>query len=173
MFPDEIDPADIEEKPFRNEMPRHFALRMAKEKAHRVASKHPNAYVLAADTVVCRGRRILPKAETLSDAKFCLKFLSGNRHNVWTAVYLITGNTNATSRSVQTIVKFKRLTEKEVCAYVKSNEWREKAGGYAIQGYASVFVTWISGSYSNIVGLPLFETNALLESSGYSKKIRE
>jgi len=173
VFPDVIDPAEIEEIPFRNEMPHHFALRMAKEKAHGVASRHPNAFVLAADTVVCRGRRILPKAETPSEAKFCLELLSGNRHNVWTSVYLIPGDTKASSRTVQTLVKFKRLTEGEVCAYVKSNEWQDKAGGYAIQGYASVFVSWIRGSYSNIVGLPLFETSALLEGSGYSKKPSE
>ena len=173
VFPDVIDPADIIERPFRNEMPHHFALRMAKEKAHSVVSKHPDTFILAADTVVCRGRRILPKAETPSDAKFCLEFLSGHRHKVWTAVYLISEKTITSSRSVQTTVKFKRLTESEIFAYVESNEWKDKAGGYAIQGYASVFVSWICGSYSNIVGLPLFETSALLEGSGYSKKFIE
>ena len=173
VFPEVIDPSNIEEKPFHNEMPYHFALRMAKEKAHGIAPKHPNAFVLAADTVVCRGRRILPKAENLSDAKFCLELLSGHRHKVWTAVYLISGDTKSGSRSVQTIVKFKRLTEREIFAYMESNEWQDKAGGYAIQGYASVFVSWIRGSYSNIVGLPLFETSALLEGSGYSKKFNE
>jgi septum formation protein len=163
--PDAVDPADIDETVRPRELPGPHALRLAREKAHAVAARHPDSFVLGADTVVACGRRVLPKAEDEAAARRCLELLSGRRHRVHGGVALVAPGGRTTERRVETIVAFKRLTPPEIAAYLASGEWRGKAGGYAIQGRAARFVRWLSGSYSNVVGLPLFETAALLEGS--------
>jgi septum formation protein len=166
--PATIDPADTDETPLPAEPPRAYVLRMARAKLEIVAARHPGALVLAADSVVAVGRRILPKAESESDARRCLALLSGRRHKVLGGVAMTTGAV-LRARLVETAVRFKRLETAEIEDYVRSGEWQGKAGGYAIQGHAAAFVTFISGSYSNVVGLPLFETAALLRSLGGSR----
>ncbi len=163
--PAAIDPADTDETPHRDEAPRVYAERMARAKLAAVAPRHPRALVLAADSVVAVGRRILPKAETKDEALRCLKLLSGRRHRVLGGLALAVPGGKVRTRLVETVVRFKRLEPAEVEAYVASGEWQGKAGGYAIQGRAAAFVAFISGSYSNVVGLPLFETAALLRSA--------
>jgi septum formation protein len=160
-----VDPADLDETAGKGEAPRRYALRMAEAKLAVVARRHPEALVLAADSVVAVGRRILPKAETEAQARACLALLSGRRHRVVGAVAVALGNRSRT-RLVETVVRFRRLAGDEVDAYLASGEWRGKAGGYAIQGRAARFVAFLSGSYSNVVGLPLFETAALLQAMG-------
>ena len=167
LTPDEIDPADIDETPLKNELPARHALRLAEAKARRVAERHPGAFVLAADTVVACGRRILPKAEDEATARRCLELLSGRRHRVHGGIALVTPEGRLASRRVQTIVAFKRLTAAEIADYVAAGEWQGKAGGYAVQGQAAALIPWVSGSYSNVVGLPLFETAQLLRGLGY------
>lgn len=167
MEPTEIDPAEIDETPKRAELPRDYALRMAADKAAAVAPRHPSAFILAADTVVAVGRRILPKAEKEDDARQCLMLLSGRRHRVHSAVTLIDADGQARHKLSTTIVTFKRLTEPEIAAYLADGEWQGKAGGYAIQGYAESWVRFLSGCHSGVVGLPLYETRTLLESAGY------
>jgi septum formation protein len=167
--PDEVDPADIDETPLKGELPARHALRLAAEKARLVAGRHPDAFVLAADTVVACGRRILPKAEDEATARRCLELLSGRRHRVHGGVALLTPAGRLASRRVETIVAFKRLTAAEVAEYLAAGEWQGKAGGYAIQGRAALFVRHLGGSYSNVVGLPLFETAALLAGQGYRR----
>jgi septum formation protein len=164
LEPAKIDPADIDETPRAQELPRAYALRMAEAKLAAVAARHPGAMVLAADSVVVCGRRILPKAEAEAEARACLKLLSGRRHRVMGGVAAVGPAGKVRTRLVETVVRFKRLEAAEIDAYVASGEWRGKAGGYAIQGRAAAFVDFISGSYSNVVGLPLFETVALLRS---------
>ena len=164
LEPAKIDPADIDETARPRELPRGYALRMAEAKLAAVASRHPGAIVLAADSVVVCGRRILPKAEVETEARACLKLLSGRRHRVMGGVAAVGPAGRVRTRLVETVVRFKRLEQAEIDAYVESGEWRGKAGGYAIQGRAAAFVDFISGSYSNVVGLPLFETVALLKS---------
>ena len=164
LEPDAIDPADTDETPKPAETPRAYALRMATAKLAVVSSRHPNAMVLAADSVVAVGRRILPKAETEAEARACLALLSGRRHKVLGGV-AVGANGQARTRLVETAVRFKRLESAEIEDYLQSGEWRGKAGGYAIQGRAAGFVAFLSGSYSNVVGLPLFETLALLKSA--------
>ena len=166
ITPDEVDPADIDETPRPGETPRSLAERLAGEKADTVAARHPQALVLAADTVVACGRRILPKAETEEVARQCLRLLSGRRHRVLSAVCLVLPGGAVRTRTVETVARFKRLEAGEIDSYIKGGEWRGKAGGYAIQGSAAIFVASINGSYSNVVGLPLFETYALLNSAG-------
>jgi septum formation protein len=161
LEPAEIDPADIDETPAPGEAPRAYALRMATAKLTAVACRHPGAVVLAADSVVVCGRRILPKAETETEARDCLALLSGRRHRVIGGVAIAVGNRSRT-RLVETTVRFRRLVADDIEAYLASGEWKGKAGGYAIQGRAACFVAFLSGSYSNVVGLPLFETAALL-----------
>ncbi len=129
-----------------------------------VEALKPNVVVLAADTVVACGRRVLPKAETEAEARKCLALLSGRRHRVLTALCALDGSGRMRQRVVETSVQMKRLSEAEIADYLASGEWRGKAGAYAIQGKASAFIPWINGSYSNVVGLPLYETAALLES---------
>jgi septum formation protein len=167
LAPDAIDPADLDETPLKAELPAQHALRLAIAKAEAVASRHPGAFVLAADTVVACGRRILPKAEDAATARRCLELLSGRRHRVHGGIAVVTPSGKLASRQVQTIVIFKRLTEPEIAGYIASEEWRGKAGGYAIQGLAALFVRQICGSYSNVVGLPLYETAALLNGQGF------
>jgi nucleoside triphosphate pyrophosphatase len=161
--PDRIVAADIDETPRPGELPRDLARRLAREKA--CAAAEPAALVLAADTVVACGRRILPKTESEDQARACLALLSGRAHQVITGLALCS-NKDLAERFVTTRVRFKRLTAREIDAYVASGEWEGKAGGYAIQGRAGKFVLSINGSYSSVVGLPLYETAALLESAG-------
>jgi septum formation protein len=171
--PDAVIPADIEEAPRRNESPRALAQRLAAEKATiaaAVARKRPEleaAITLAADTVVCVGRRILPKCEIHEEAEDCLTLLSGRAHRVYTGLSLITQLGGQRNRLVETRVRFKRLSRVEMNAYLASGEWRGKAGGYAIQGLAGAFVLRLIGSYSSVVGLPLAETANLLVGEGY------
>jgi septum formation protein len=160
VTPDEVRAADIDETPLKKETPRLLALRLARQKAEAVDA--PGALVLAADTVVAVGRRVLPKAETEAEARACLALLSGRTHRVYTAIALRTGAGTRT-RLAEARVSFKVLSPREIDAYVASNEWQGKAGGYAIQGLAARYVTNIVGSYTAIVGLPLFETANLLE----------
>ncbi len=162
VAPSAIDPAEIDESPNKAELPPVYARRMAAEKAALVAARHPGAIVLGADTVVACGRRILPKAETQAQARTCLEMLSGRRHRVHSAVTVIDGGGTARHRLSTTILTFKRLGEAETAAYLASGEWEGKAGGYAVQGYAEAFVRQLSGSHSGVMGLPLFETRALL-----------
>ncbi len=163
LEPAEIDPADIDETPAARELPRIYAMRMARSKLAAVASRHPGAVVLAADCVVVCSRRILPKTETETEARACLDRLSGRRHRVLGAVAVGFPDGTVRTRCVVTVVRFKRLTAPEIDDYLRSGEWRGKAGGYAIQGRAARFVDFLSGSYSNVVGLPLFETVNLLK----------
>jgi septum formation protein len=167
IVPQRIIAPDVDETPGKGELPRVYALRLALEKARRVAQSEGAAFVLAADTVVAAGRRILPKAETPAAIEKCLLLLSGRRHHVITAVALVAPDGNLRSRTVITRVTFKRLSTREIADYISSGEGRGKAGGYAIQGRAEAFVPTINGSYSNVVGLPLYETIALLQGVGW------
>jgi septum formation protein len=167
LMPDCIDPADIDETPRRGELPPTHAMRLAQEKAQAVIPRHPGAYILAADTVVACGRRILPKTEDEASARSCLELLSGRRHRVHGAVVLMSPDGRLVSRRVESQVAFKRLSQAEIGAYLRTGEWQGKAGGYAIQGRAAALIRWVSGSYSNVVGLPLFETTQLLAGRGY------
>jgi septum formation protein len=164
---DLIDPADIDETPRRGELPPACVLRLAREKVERVAARHPKAFVLAADTVVACGRRILPKPADEKTARRCLELLSGRRHRVHSGLALAAPDGRVAMRRVDSQVAFKRLSDEELAAYLASGEWRDKAGGYAIQGCAAALIRFISGSYSNVVGLPLFETAQLLAGRGY------
>jgi len=165
VVPDAVVPAEIDETPRAGEMPAHYARRMAAAKAAAIAGA--GALVLAADTVVAAGRRILPKTESEGEARGALSLLSGRRHRVYCAVTLIDGQGTARHRLSTSIVTFKRLGAEELDAYLAAGEWRGKAGGYAIQGRAEALVRAISGSHSGVVGLPLFETRALLRAAGY------
>lgn len=159
--------ADLDETAQKGELPTTYASRLARAKAEAVARLRPDAFVLAADTVVACGRRILPKAEEETQARRCLALLSGRRHRVLTAVALALPGGGLKERLVETAVRFKRLSLEEQAAYLASGEWRGKAGGYAIQGRAAALIPWINGSYSNVVGLPLAETAALLAGAGW------
>ena len=167
LAPDSIDPPDIDETPRRGELPPAYVMRLAEEKARTVMPRHPGAFILGADTVVACGRRILPKTEDEASARSCLELLSGRRHRVHGAIALVIPDGRLTSRRVDSQVAFKRLSDTEIMAYLRSGEWRGKAGGYAIQGRAAALIRWVSGSYSNVVGLPLFETVQLLAGRGY------
>ena len=158
---------EIDESPRKGELPRVYALRVAVAKTEVVAVKEAGSFVLAADTVVAAGRRILPKAENADEVERCLKLLSGRRHQVLTALALRPPGKPLRTRVVMTRVAFKALTSREIAAYVASGEGIGKAGGYAVQGRAEAFVRSINGSYSNVVGLPLYETLGLLEGSGW------
>jgi septum formation protein len=168
ITPGKIVAAHVDEKPLAQELPRLHALRLAVAKAEAVARLEPDALVLAADTVVACGRRILPRAENESDVRACLTLLSGRRHLVYTALAARAPNKKLRTRIVMTRVAFKKLSADEIETYVKAGEGLGKAGGYAIQGRAGVFVRFLNGSYTNVVGLPLFETSALLLSCGYA-----
>jgi len=167
VTPDRVEPADLDETPLPRELPRDHARRLARAKAEAVAARYPGAFVLAADTVVARGRRILPKAEDAVTAKRCLAMLSGESHRVWGGVALVTPDGHLSERVVETRVIFKGLDAGELASYLDSGEWHGKAGGYAIQGHAEGFVRQLVGSHSNVIGLPLFETRALLRGRGY------
>jgi septum formation protein len=165
IVPDRVLSPDIDETPARDELPRALAMRLARAKA--AAVEAPGGLVLAADTVVAAGRRILPKAGTETDARRCLALLSGRRHRVLTAVVLVAPGRRGAECLVTSTVGFARLTTQHIEAYLASGEWFGKAGGYAIQGRAAAFVRFLSGSYSNVVGLPLFETAQLLRGAGW------
>ncbi|MDQ2955124.1 MAG: Maf-like protein, partial [Pseudomonadota bacterium] len=171
--PDALQPADIDEIPKRGELPRACATRLARAKAEaalaavRLDEDLRGAYLIAADTVVAVGRRIMPKAELLDEAAQCLRLLSGRNHRVYTGICLVTPRETFRQRLVETRVRFKRLSDQDIEAYLASGEWRGKAGGYAAQGLAGSFIVKIVGSYSNVVGLPLHETIALLAGEGY------
>lgn len=167
LIPDVVDPPDVDETPRRDELPSQYARRLARDKAAAVVLRHAGAFVLAADTVVACGRRILPKADTRATVETCLALLSGRRHRVIGGVCVVAPDGRQAVRVITSQVSFKRLSSDEIAAYVESGEWEGKAGGYAIQGRAAALVPWIAGSYSNIVGLPLFETRALLVGLGY------
>ena len=162
-----IDPAELDETASKGELPPAYARRMAAEKCAAVAARHPGDFVLAADTVVAVGRRILPKAESAEDARRCLGLLSGRRHRVLGAIALGLPDGRRIERLVTTAVTVKRLDAVEIEAYLASGEWDGKAGGYAIQGLAAAFVTSVSGSYSNVVGLGLSEVWGMLVGSGF------
>lgn len=161
VTPDDVVATDIDETPLAGETPRRLALRLAREKA--LAVRAEDARVLAADTVVAVGRRILPKVETEQEARACLALLSGRSHRVYTGVVLKTPEGGLRERLVETRVAFKRVTRADIEAYIASDEWRGKAGGYAAQGLAARFIMSIIGSYSSVVGLPLYETALLLD----------
>jgi septum formation protein len=163
--PAAVTPAEIDETPRRGELPAPYAQRMAAEKA--AAAAEAGALVLAADTVVAAGRRILPKTDDEAEADATLRLLSGRRHRVLSAVTLVDGEGRARHRLSTSIVAFKRLTNDEIAAYLASGEWRGKAGAYAIQGRAEALVRFLSGSHSGVMGLPLYETRALLIAAGY------
>ncbi|MEM7068676.1 MAG: Maf-like protein [Pseudomonadota bacterium] len=171
--PDFLSPVNADESPNRGEVPRSLAKRLAKEKAAlavenvKRSEEMQGSYILAADTVVGLGRRILPKAEILEDAEQCLRLLSGRNHRVYTGLTLVTPQGSARHRLVESRVRFKRLSKEELTAYLASGDWRGKAGGYAIQGIAGSFVVKLIGSYSNVVGLPLYETISLLNGEGF------
>ena len=165
VTPDRVVSPEVDETPLRGELPRALALRLARAKAAAVSA--PDAGVLAADTVVAAGRRILGKATTEAEARACLVLLSGRRHRVYSGVVLVAAG-RRTERLVQSVVTFARLTESQMRAYLASGEWHGKAGGYAIQGLAASFIRFVSGSYSNVVGLPLFETAQLLRGAGWN-----
>jgi septum formation protein len=167
VVPDAVMPADVDESVPNGELPREHALRLAREKAQSVAAKAPDALVLAADTVVAVGRRILPKVEDETTLRACMRLLSGRRHRVLTGVALAVPGHGMRERLVETMIAMKRLSAEEIDHYASHGEWRGKAGGYALQGYGEVYVRHIAGSYSNVVGLPLAETRVLLKSAGY------
>jgi septum formation protein len=167
LEPDAILAADVDESPAPKETPRQLALRLAADKAVRVAAREPDAFVLAADTVVALGRRVLPKAETPDEVRACLALLSGRTHRVLTAVAVAAPGERRAVRLVESRVRFKRLSAREAVAYLAAGEGLGKAGGYAIQGRAGAFVSELQGSYSGVVGLPLYETANLLGGLGY------
>ena len=167
ITPAHIVAASLDEAPLKRELPGAHALRLAEAKARAVASQHPGAMVLGADTVVALGRRILSKADDEATARRCLALLSGRRHRVYGGVAVVAADGTARTRLVISVVAFKQLAAAEITAYLAGGEWRGKAGGYAIQGHAAAFVRFLSGSYSNVVGLPLFETAQLLNGFGY------
>jgi septum formation protein len=177
LEPDALMPADVDETPARSESPRELARRLARGKAEvarravRNRDDLKDSYIVAADTVVTAGRRILPKAEVIEEAAACLRLLSGRAHRVYTAVCVITPKDAVRERLVETRVRFKRLSREETESYLASGEWRGKAGGYAIQGLAGSFVVKLVGSYSNVVGLPVYETVALLDGAGFPVRL--
>ena len=173
LEPDALIPAELDETPQKNEVPRLLAARLARSKAlaaQKIVAARPElagAYLIAADTVVCVGRRILPKCGQADEAAACLRLLSGRAHRVYTAVTLVTPKGSHRHKLVETRVRFKRLSAPELEAYLGCGEWRGKAGGYAIQGFAGSFVTRLISSYSAVVGLPVHETAQLLAGEGY------
>ena len=171
--PDSLQPTEIDEIPVKGELPRALANRLAREKAQvalasiRIDEELRGSYIIAADTVVAVGRRVMPKADMLEDAAACLRMLSGRNHRVYTGICLVTPKEAFRQRLVETRVRFKRLSNEDLEGYLASGEWRGKAGGYAIQGLAGTFVVKMVGSYTNVVGLPLYETMSLLLGEGY------
>jgi septum formation protein len=169
VIPDVVAASDIDETPQKSETPRRLAVRLARSKAEAVAAEHAKVYVLAADTVVAVGRRVLPKAMDDAEVRACLDLLSGRSHRVLTAVAVVAPDGRCAERLVETRLVFKRLTPDEIAAYVDSREGLGKAGGYGVQGRAGGFVTDLQGSYPSVVGLPLYESLCLLEGLGYRR----
>jgi septum formation protein len=167
VVPDAIRPMDVDETPRKAELPRQLAARLARMKAQAAAAEGPDALVLAADTVVGVGRRILGKPADAAEAQRFLELLSGRRHRVLTGVCLLRPDGRASERLVTTILAFQRLTAAQIAAHVASGEWQGAAGGYQIQRRAEAYVRFLSGSHSNVVGLPLFETAQLLRGAGW------
>ncbi len=167
IVPAKIIPADIDEAPSKDEHPRDLAQRLALEKAQAIAKDNPNTFIIAADTVVACGRRILPKAETEDQARDCLSLLSGRRHNVYGGICIITDNGKEITRLCDTIVKFKPLTDHDINTYIDTGEWDGKAGGYAIQGFAASYISFMQGSYSNVVGLSLYDIMQILRGNEF------
>lgn len=171
--PDSLEPAEIDETPERGELPRTLAVRLAREKALKVHERLSaqdevkDAYIIAADTIIAVGRRIMPKPELMEEAASCLRLLSGRTHRVYSGLCVITPRGAVKTRLVETRVRFKRLSDEDIESYLASGEWRNKAGGYAIQGLAGSFVVKIVGSYTNVVGLPLYESMAMLQGEGF------
>jgi septum formation protein len=169
ITPDKTIAAEIDETPLKGELPRDLAQRLAVAKAEAVRSKNEETFILAADTVVACGRRILPKAENEKDARECLKFLSGRRHHVYGGIAIITPEGKLLQKISDTVVQFKTLQQREIDTYIAGGEWNGKAGGYAIQGEAAAFIKSVRGSYSNVVGLSLYDTIQLLKGAGFEK----
>jgi len=165
--PTEINPANIDETPLKGELPRDLALRLAKEKAMAISQDNKDIFIIAGDTVVACGRRILPKAETEKEARNCLSLLSGRRHHVYGGICVITDSGKIITRLCDTVVKFKRLTPQEIDEYIEFGEWQGKAGGYAIQGLAAGYISFTQGSYSNVVGLSLYDIMQILRGNGF------
>ena len=170
IVPDKIVPATIKENPNKSEKPRDFVIRMSKEKALSVSKKYNDSYVLSGDTIVSVGRRIIGKPSNKAEAEKYLNLLSGRRHKVLSAVTLITPGNKEITKVTITRVKFSRLNKNDLIEYIKTNEWKGRAGGYAIQGKASAFIPWINGSYTGVVGFPVNEVKNLLSSSGWKFK---
>ena len=166
IVPDAVDAADLDETPLSAERPVEHAQRLARAKAEHVAARHPGAIILAADTVVAVGRRILPKTETAGEARACLALLAGRRHRVTTAVAVVDAGGRLRCAVSLSTVTFARLEVRDIDAYLAAGEWRGKAGGYAIQGSAAALIRAFSGSWTGVVGLPLFETRRLLRAAG-------
>ena len=169
LIPDAVDAADLDETPLADETPRRLALRLAQAKAALVASRHPAAFVLAADTVVAVGRRVLPKAADETEVRTCLALLSGRAHRVLTGIAVTAPDGRTAGRLVESRVHFKRLLRADMDAYLACGEGVGKAGGYAIQGHAGALVISLQGSYSGVVGLPLYETANLLAGLGFKR----
>lgn len=167
IIPDAIDPADIDETPLKNEIPRAYVMRLAAEKAKAVAARHDGAFILAADTTVSVGRRILEKPENPQQAKQFLQLMSGRRHRVISGIALYTPDGKILRRNPETVVQFKKMSTQDIDQYIASNEWKDAAGGYKIQGQAEQFIKFIGGSYSNVVGLSLYDTMQMLNGSGF------
>ena len=173
LEPDSLRPAEVDETPKRGELPRSCATRLARAKAEaalksvQLDDELRSAFIIAADTVVAVGRRILPKAGLVDEAAQCLRLLSGRNHRVYTSVCIVTPKEAFRQRLVETRVRFRRLTEEDIEGYIGSGEWRGKAGGYAVQGIAGSFVVKLVGSYTSVVGLPLYETVSLLGGEGF------
>jgi len=163
----EVHPADIDETPLKDETAKQMVLRLAEAKARAIAPAHPGSFILAADTTVVVGRRIIGKAADESEQRKFMELLSGRRHRVWGGIAVITPAGKCVTRTVCTTVAFKRFTKSDIDTYIASGQWRGKAGGYGIQGAGGAFVTFINGSYSNIVGLSLYDTMVMLNNNGY------
>lgn len=167
VVPDEVIPSDIDETRLRDETPQNLVARLCVEKAQSIAAEHKQAYILAADTTVICRRKILEKAHDEKEAAAFLRILSGRRHRVYTGVALVTPEGKCLERLAETVIKFKRLSDEEIDAYAAGGEWEGKAGAYGIQGFAESYIKFIRGSYSNVVGLPLYDTMQMLKGSGY------
>lgn len=170
ITPDLVLPADIDETPLKSELPRDLAVRLAKGKAAKIYETHKDAFILGADTVVACGRRVLDKANTAEEARANLTVLSGRRHRVLGGICIIAPGGKTKSMLCETIVSFRRLSERDINDYIDSRDWEGKAGGYAIQGIAATFTKFLSGSYSNVIGLSLYDTMRMLNSLGYKEK---
>lgn len=169
IVPDAIIPADIDETPAKGEHPRALAQRLAIQKAEKISPLHTDAFVLGADTTVACGQRLMDKPKDADDARRILNILSGRRHRVFGGICLITPSGKKLARLCETIVSSRRLSKAEIDDYIQSGDWEGKAGSYAIQGVASTFIKFISGSYSNIIGLSLYDVARMLDSAGYKK----